>query len=114
MVYDAIPEIPIPGKPARPRLWPGLLVLVLLFAAERTVAQSGDLDILSATISPNVMILLDNSGSMNHHLWDDDFNPEIPYPGFTCTWGNWWDRRWSTAPTIPGSSCPGSGNPEVA
>lgn len=60
-------------------------------------ADAGDLDLLSTAVAPNVMILFDNSGSMNHHLWDDNFDPATLYPShgyLLCP------------PTVPGSSCP--------
>jgi type IV pilus assembly protein PilY1 len=78
--------------------------MVLLVAALGLVqpAVADDLSLLSTSVPPNVVILFDNSGSMNHHLWDGDFNAEKVYPGW-CWFGQ--------APTIPGSSCPGLGNP---
>ena len=101
MLHQATRKILVTGQPIR--LWLGLLVLASLIPAARAAAQSGDLDILSSAVPPNVMILFDNSGSMNHHLWDNDFNPEVLYSGF-CD-------EWNAAPTISGSSCPGHGNP---
>jgi type IV pilus assembly protein PilY1 len=53
------------------------LALVLLLASD--ARAQGDLDLLTTTVPPNVMILFDNSGSMNHHLWDDDFDPALTY-----------------------------------
>ncbi len=100
MFHEAIRKILIAGRPIRP--WTGLFVLALLLPSARAAAQSGDLDILSSAVPPNVMILFDNSGSMNHHLWDDDFDPEVRYPAF-CSFG--------LAPMISNSSCPGHGNP---
>ena len=100
MFHEAIRKILIAGRPIRP--WTGLFVLALLLPSARAAAQSGDLDILSSAVPPNVMILFDNSGSMNHHLWDDDFDPEVRYPAF-CSFG--------LAPMISNSSCTGHGNP---
>ena len=54
-----------------------LLALVLFLASN--VRAQGDLDLLAASVPPNVMILFDNSGSMNHHLWDDDFDTSVIY-----------------------------------
>ena len=54
------------------------LALVLFLAGE--ARAQGDIDLLTASVPPNVMILFDNSGSMNHHLWDDDFDTSVTYP----------------------------------
>ena len=60
-----------------------MLSLVLLLAAGRP-ARSNDLELLeTGGVAPNAVILVDNSGSMRNHLWDDDFNPRILYPE-TC------------------------------
>jgi type IV pilus assembly protein PilY1 len=84
----------------RPLQLSTLLVVVTLVAVRPALAS--DLDLLTTSTPPNVVILFDNSGSMNHHLWDDDFNPQKVYPDW-CGFGQ--------APTIAGSSCPGLGNP---
>ncbi len=56
------------------------LALVLFLAGD--ARAQGDLDLLAASVPPNVMILFDNSGSMNHHLWDDDFDTSVVYPSW--------------------------------
>ena len=56
------------------------LALVLFLAGD--ARAQGDLDLLAASVPPNVMILFDNSGSMNHHLWDDDFDPSVIHPSW--------------------------------
>ncbi len=53
-----------------------LLALILFLVAARAHAQS-DLDVLTNAVPPNVMILLDNSGSMAHAMWHDDFSPNV-------------------------------------
>ncbi|MFQ5698114.1 MAG: pilus assembly protein [Myxococcota bacterium] len=79
-------------------LRPLLAILTLVFGfADHARGDAGDLDLLSTAVAPNVMILFDNSGSMNHHLWDDDFDPTTLYPAHGYLW---------CPPTIPGSSCP--------
>ncbi len=52
-----------------------LLALLLLFVPLRAHAQ-GDLDLVTSVIPPNVMLLLDNSGSMANAMWPDAFDPE--------------------------------------
>lgn len=40
---------------------------------------------VSTSINPNVMLLMDNSGSMNNIIWDDGFDPNTEYPN----WANY-------------------------
>ena len=85
----------------RARSTPCLFAVLLLLAASPAFAGSTDLDLLSGGgLPPNTVILFDNSGSMRHHVWDDDFDPKKLYA----------DTCW-TGSTIAGSSCPGLGNP---
>ena len=85
-----------------------LIVLALVFASTRAHAQS-DLDVVTNTVPPNVMVLLDNSGSMAHVMWHDDFNPRVFYDlgavGTQCD-------NIGSVPAIEGSDglCPGSGD----
>ncbi len=54
--------------------------------------------------TPNVMLLVDNSGSMNNIIWADDFNVATTYPGgFDSDNGNY------HITSIDGSSCSGDG-----
>ena len=78
-----------------------LLALFLALAVSGRAQAAGDLDLfIGDSVPPNVMLIIDNSGSMSEHLWDDDFIPQKVYPS-TCWVGS----------TIGGSSCPGLGNP---
>lgn len=67
-----------------------------------------DLNLLTQVVPPNVMILVDNSGSMSHVMWHDDFDPNVFYdlgPVATgCDIG--------VVPAIAGSAgfCPASGD----
>ena len=84
-----------------------LLLSAALLLPSRAPAQDpfGDLELFGGFVPPNVMFLIDNSQSMNIHLWNNDFDPNKIYPAFTvglCA-------PWPQAPTLPGSSCPGSG-----
>ena len=36
--------------------------------------------IVSITVSPNVMLLVDNSGSMDEVVWHNEYDPEVAYP----------------------------------
>lgn len=99
------------GKRAKRPLACALALAAVLLAgglAASALAQDvADLVLVSNYVPPNVMILLDNSDQMNHHLWDDDFNPDKLYPAL--------DPNCATfsalPPMIAGSSCPGLGNP---
>lgn len=46
---------------------------------------------LSQSITPNVMLMIDNSGSMETIIWDEDYDPNVDYPH----WGNGWYVEWS-------------------
>ena len=48
-------------------------------AAPLAVAETPLL--VSTTVQPNVMLLIDDSGSMDHIIWHDDFDPDTLYPG---------------------------------
>ncbi|MGE3296758.1 MAG: pilus assembly protein [Porticoccaceae bacterium] len=45
----------------------------------------------SGTVTPNVMLLVDTSGSMDNIIWDEDFDPAVVYPdwGFNPSNGNY-------------------------
>ncbi|MGD9983124.1 MAG: pilus assembly protein [Porticoccaceae bacterium] len=40
----------------------------------------------SGTVTPNVMLLIDNSGSMNNIIWADGFDPATDYPDWSIDW----------------------------
>ncbi|MEE9281196.1 MAG: PilC/PilY family type IV pilus protein [Myxococcota bacterium] len=84
-----------------------LLALLIVFAASRAQAQ-GDLDLVTSVIPPNVMLLLDNSGSMAHAMWPGAFVPEV----FHDTGAVLTDCDIGPVPAQAGSGgfCPGSGD----
>lgn len=43
---------------------------------------------LSTSVTPNVMLLFDNSGSMDNMIWDDGFDPAIDYQDWSLRCGN--------------------------
>lgn len=45
------------------------------------------LSVLSSRVDPNVMLLIDNSGSMRNIIWADGYDPDTAYP-------RWDDRLW--------------------
>jgi type IV pilus assembly protein PilY1 len=87
-----------------------LLVLIagmIASAANRAEAQS-DIDMVTRIVPPNVLLILDNSGSMAHSMWADDFDPTVFYDvGKVRTYCNVGD-----VPASPGSAgfCPASGD----
>ncbi|GAB4357760.1 MAG: PilC/PilY family type IV pilus protein [Immundisolibacter sp.] len=40
----------------------------------------------SGTVTPNVMLLVDTSGSMNNIIWHEDFDPAVEYPDWSSDW----------------------------
>ena len=87
--------------PAARRLPATALLITLLIAAPRP-AWANDLELLSGgSLPPNVMLIIDSSGSMQHVLWHPGFNPRVSYPDVGCF----------GSPLVAGSSCPSLGNP---
>lgn len=43
------------------------------------------LSVSTSRVEPNVMLVIDNSGSMRNIIWADGYNPDTNYP----KWGNW-------------------------
>lgn len=58
----------------------GLLAVTALLAtlAAATVRAQDDTDLFTVAVPPNVLLLMDNSGSMNQIVWHPDFDPEAP------------------------------------
>lgn len=48
---------------------------------------------VSTFVKPNVMIMLDNSGSMRNTLWADGFDPNFVYPKWDKNGANWHPTR---------------------
>ena len=55
------------------------LALTCAFAPSATAQNEDDLFLFTSSISPNVLIQLDNSGSMNHIVWHPAFDPNASY-----------------------------------
>jgi len=55
-------------------------LLTIAMAPQSALAQAeDDLFLFTTSVPPNVMILLDNSGSMNHIVWHPAFDPAKTY-----------------------------------
>ncbi len=78
----------------KPAAWSTLLAYMLVFASPFTQAAPGTLSntpiFLTSTVQPNVMILIDNSGSMDNIIWAPGYDNATIYPnwGFNQTNGN--------------------------
>ena len=59
-----------------------LLGVIVGLLSSLTAFGAGDSDLFTASVAPNVMLMVDNSGSMEHIVWHPDFDAtETP----TCT-----------------------------
>ena len=89
-----------------------LFALALLLCLAGEARAQGDLDLLTTSVPPNVMLLFDSSGSMNAALWHEDFNPHVFHDTGIVT--NTDPGCGSEIPNVPEISdseniCPGSG-----
>ncbi len=57
-------------------------IALLLACAVPIAAGGSDTDLFSVSVPPNVMLIVDNSGSMNNVVWHEQFDPTV-VP--TCT-----------------------------
>ena len=80
----------------RPGINKALLVGLISVGAPFAGVHAGPLAlsdtplIVSTSVEPNVMLLIDNSGSMDNVVWDPNYDPTTTYPswGFSSTAGN--------------------------
>jgi type IV pilus assembly protein PilY1 len=73
------------------------LCLGLLIAGPATPLVD-DTVLFSVSVTPNVLIIMDNSGSMNNIVWHEDFDPTATP---TCAnWNNSSDYRFSSDTTV--------------
>jgi len=49
----------------------------MLTALAPAPATASDADLFTANVAPNVVLMVDNSGSMNHVVWHEAFDPEV-------------------------------------
>lgn len=64
-----------------------------------------DSPLFNAAVEPNVMLLIDNSGSMEHIIWANGYDPTVTYPnwGYSSTDGSIYYS--DIKRTIDGDSC---------
>jgi len=54
-------------------------------AAQGTPLGTDDSALFSTAVPPNVVLMIDNSGSMNHVVWHEDYDPSVPSSTSGCT-----------------------------
>ena len=65
------------GRPARIVLWFQLAWVVVLMLLPPSASQAQDSDLFRTQVPPNVVLMVDNSGSMNHVVWHPAYDPEV-------------------------------------
>lgn len=87
--------------------------LVTGSTAQADIALSTSPLFLSSSVSPNLMLLFDNSGSMRNMIWHSGYDPAGSYPDWSQSCGrNSRDACWTSSDTtvetgdIPRGSCP--------
>jgi hypothetical protein len=68
----------------------GLALAAALLLPSQATSQTGD-DVLFTTtaVSPNVLLLLDSSASMNHLIWHPAFDPDAPVSCNSAAYGTY-------------------------
>jgi type IV pilus assembly protein PilY1 len=64
----------------------GLLVLALALLLPAGPGRADDSDLFSTAVTPNVMLYVDNSGSMNNVVWHPAFDPTKASSAYGCTY----------------------------
>lgn len=71
------------GKLSKIRILASLAAVAVLGVPGPTLSQTDDSVLFTTIVPPNVLLLLDNSGSMNHVMWHPAFDPTATP---TCTY----------------------------
>ena len=69
------------------------LFVLLAPDSQRAAAQglpigSDDSTLFSTAVAPNVVLMIDNSGSMNHVVWHESYDSSVPASTSGCTFFN--------------------------
>ena len=56
--------------------WFSRILAVLALAGGAGVATADDSDLFQTSVAPNVVLMVDNSGSMNHVVWHPSYDPD--------------------------------------
>ncbi len=86
-----------------PRIVPALAALAILVATG-TQAQVDDQALFTTAVPPNVVLLVDNSGSMHHIVWHPSYDPTAALP---CNY--WIDGDQYFVATFDGDTFPNGG-----
>lgn len=63
------------------QLFPAAVAILVLFFSTAAYAVTGDEAFFSVRVDPNIVLLLDNSGSMDHLVWHQNYNDATAYAG---------------------------------
>lgn len=91
-----MPIVAMPGFVRRIALGLALAGLLGLTPAQAELSLSGTPLFLSTSVTPNVMLVVDNSGSTHNLIWADAYNPSQTYDDWSprnCGNGN--ERCWT-------------------
>lgn len=98
----------------------GLLAVTALLAslAASPARAQDDTDLFTVAVPPNVLLVMDNSGSMNQVVWHPDFDPEAPtscnYYTSEQQWGpSSFDASYARTRTVCGTTRSYYADPEV-
>jgi type IV pilus assembly protein PilY1 len=72
-------------------------LLVALILACTGIAQADDTALFSVNVPPNVLLVVDNSGSMNELVWHPDYNQALTYSCNTTNGGFTSNQQFSSA-----------------
>lgn len=96
---------------SRRSLFPSLAALVAAVGLAAGPAQADDTVLFSTVVAPNVVLVADNSGSMNHVVWHPSFDPTqdpTTGPGSCAHWTN--DVQYNVHPNHTGDFPNGGGD----
>lgn len=94
MVQDKPPTQPVARRTRGESRLPSLLLgfMVAYCGVFSNAAQAADLSVsqvplfVSASVEPNVMLLIDTSGSMDNIIWAEEYDPETVYEDWSSGW----------------------------
>ena len=83
-----------------------LCIVLLPSAALPQAGPQDDTALFSTAVAPNVLLVVDNSGSMNHVVWHPDFDPTFDYTQGTDGCDYWTNTRTYNVNVNSGDSSP--------
>jgi type IV pilus assembly protein PilY1 len=76
-------EIIMGNNHSTPRIV-GMLAMALALVMPSQIGRAEDSDLFSTVVPPNVLLYVDNSGSMNNVVWHPAFDPSKPSSFYGC------------------------------